>query len=316
MTLTISSLSNISSKMNGIATETTTSVKVASAASKLRNLITNSKILVCPGVYDGISARTALELAGTTASCLGMADLGVAQLHDMRTNAEMIANLDPFGPPLIADMDTGYGGPLMVSRAVQSYIQAGVAGFHIEDQILTKRCGHLKGKKVVELEEYLTRIRAANLTRERLQSDIVLIARTDALQQHGYDECIRRLKAARDLGADCGLLEGLTSKAMAKQVVQDLAPWPLVLNMVENGVGPVITVAEAEEMGFRVMLFSFACSIPAYLGIRTALENLKTRGVVGTPDGFGPRNLFEACGLGTAMAIDMDAGGIGFVNGT
>lgn len=263
-----------------------------------------------------------------------MADLGLAQLHDMRTNAEMIANLDPFGPPLIADMDTGYGGtlrrapseldawltyfmigPLMVSKSVQQYIQAGVAGFHIEDQIQNKRCGHLAGKKVVGREEYLTRIRAAKLTKDRLHSDIVLIARTDALQQHGYEECIARLKAARDIGADVGLLEGFTSKEQARQAVQDLAPWPLLLNMVENGATPVITTKEAEEMGFRIMIFSFASVAPAYMGIRSALERLKTEGVVGTPDGLGPRKLFEVCGLMDSMKVDTEAGGDGFVDG-
>jgi methylisocitrate lyase len=263
-----------------------------------------------------------------------MADLGLAQLHDMRTNAEMIANLDPFGPPLIADMDTGYGGtlrrapseldawltyfmigPLMVSKSVQQYIQAGVAGFHIEDQIQNKRCGHLAGKKVVGREEYLTRIRAAKLTKDRLHSDIVLIARTDALQQHGYEECIARLKAARDIGADVGLLEGFTSKEQARQAVQDLAPWPLLLNMVENGATPVITTKEAEEMGFRIMIFSFASLAPAYMGIRSTLERLKTEGVVGTPDGLGPRKLFEVCGLMDSMKVDTEAGGDGFVDG-
>jgi len=279
--------------------------------------------------------------AGTTASRLGMADLGLAQLHDMRTNAEMIANLDPFGPPLIADMDHGYGGefdrhqtyhrapinlkltsgtllekgPLMVSKSVQQYIQAGVAGFHIEDQVQNKRCGHLGGKKVVSLEEYMTRIRAAKLTKDRLHSDIVLIARTDALQQHGYEDCIRRLKAARDIGADVGLLEGFTSKEQASQAVQDLAPWPLLLNMVENGASPVITTKEAEEMGFRIMIFSFASLAPAYLGIRSALMHLKTEGIVGTPEGLGPRKLFEVCGLMESMKVDTEAGGDGFADG-
>lgn len=203
----------------------------------------------------------------------------------------------------------------MVSKSVQQYIQAGVAGFHIEDQIQNKRCGHLAGKKVVDLEEYLTRIRAAKLTKDRLRSDIVLIARTDALQQHGYDECIRRLKAARDLGADVGLLEGFTSKEMARQAVQDLAPWPLLLNMVENGAGPIITTKEAQEMGFRIMIFSFACFAPAYLGIKAALERLKNEGVVGIPDGLGPKKLFEVCGLMDSMKIDTEAGGSGFTNG-
>ena len=127
------------------------------ASTKLRQMIkTSPRIIVCPGVYDGLSARIALEVgfkamymtgAGTTASRLGAADLGLAQLHDMRTNAEMIANLQPDGPPLIADMDTGYGGPMVIARAVQQYHLAGVAGFRIEDQILQKRCGHLQERK-------------------------------------------------------------------------------------------------------------------------------------------------------------------------
>ncbi|KAJ5573354.1 uncharacterized protein N7459_007781 [Penicillium hispanicum] len=325
MTITITVEKDGYYEVNGMRHEPTVSLYVIPAASKLRRMLKDTKdLIVCPGVYDGLSARIAMEVgfkalymtgAGTTASRLGMADLGLAQLHDMRTNAEMIANLDPFGAPLIADMDTGYGGPLMVSKSVQQYIQAGVAGFHIEDQIQNKRCGHLAGKKVVSLEEYITRVRAAKLTKDRLHSDIVLIARTDALQQHGYEECIRRLKAARDMGADVGLLEGFTSKEQARQAVQDLAPWPLLLNMVENGASPVITTKEAEDMGFRIMIFSFASLAPAYLGIRSALERLKTEGVVGTPEGLGPRKLFEVCGLMESMKVDSEAGGDGFVDG-
>lgn len=312
-------------EVNGARQEPTVSLHITAGASKLRRMLKETDdLIVCPGVYDGLSARVAMQVgfkamymtgAGTTASRLGMADLGLAQLYDMRTNAEMIANLDPFGPPLIADMDTGYGGPLMVSKSVQQYIQAGVAGFHIEDQIQNKRCGHLAGKKVVELEEYLTRIRAAKLTKDRLRSDIVLIARTDALQQHGYDDCIRRLKAARDLGADVGLLEGFTSKEQARQAVQDLAPWPLLLNMVEHGAGPVITTKEAKEMGFRIMIFSFASLAPAYLGIKSTFEKLKKDGITGIPDGLGPKKLFEVCGLMDSVKIDTESGGSGFTNG-
>ena len=206
----------------------------------------------------------------------------------------------------------GGTGPLMVSQAVQQYITAGVAGFHIEDQIQNKRCGHLGGKKVVSQDEFLTRIRAAKSTKDRLHSDIVLIARTDALQQHGYEECIRRLRAARDLGADVGLLEGFTSKGQAQQAVDDLRPWPLLLNMVENGAGPVITTKEAQDMGFRIMVFSFASLAPAYLGIKGALERLKKEGIVGTPAGLGPRQLFEVCGLGESMQFDMHAGGVDY----
>ncbi|CAI7629784.1 unnamed protein product [Penicillium pancosmium] len=325
MTITITVEKDGYYEVNGNRQEPTVNLYIIPAASKLHRMLKDTKdLIVCPGVYDGLSARIAMDLgfkglymtgAGTTASRLGMADLGLAQLHDMKTNAEMIANLDPFGPPLIADMDTGYGGPLVVSKSVQEYIQAGVAGFHIEDQIQNKRCGHLAGKKVVSLEEYITRIRAAKMTKDRLHSDIVLIARTDALQQHGYEECIRRLKAARDIGADVGLLEGFTSKEQARQAVQDLAPWPLLLNMVENGATPLITTKEAEEMGFRIMIFSFASITPAYIGIRSALTRLMTEGVVGIPEGLGPRKIFEVCGLMDAMKIDTEAGGDGFAEG-
>ncbi|KAJ5547532.1 hypothetical protein N7513_004766 [Penicillium frequentans] len=325
MTITITVEKDGYYEVNGMRQEPSVSLYVIPAASKLRRMLKDTKeMIVCPGVYDGLSARIAMELgfkgmymtgAGTTASRLGMADLGLAQLHDMKTNAEMIANLDPFGAPLIADMDTGYGGPLMVAKSVQQYIQAGVAGFHIEDQISNKRCGHLAGKRVVGLEEYLTRIRAAKLTKDRLHSDIVLIARTDALQQHGYDECITRLKAAREIGADVGLLEGFTTKEQMKQAVQDLAPWPLLLNMVENGASPVVTTKEAEELGFRIMIFSFASIVPAYAEIRAAFLRLKTEGVVGTPEGLGPKKLFEVCGLMDAVKLDTEAGGDGFEDG-
>ncbi|KAI0834426.1 oxaloacetate Acetylhydrolase [Hypoxylon sp. FL0890] len=285
----------------------------ASGAKKLRKmLLETSELIVCPGVYDGLSARTAMELgfnamymtgAGTTASRIGQPDLAIAQLHEMRENAEMIANLDPFGPPLIADMDTGYGGepPRAFSSPNASYT------------VLTKRCGHLSGKKVVSHEEYISRIRAAHAARVRLQSDFVLIARTDALQTLGYDECISRLRAAREEGADVGLLEGFTSKAQAAQAVKDLAPWPLLLNSVENGKSPVITVDEARKMGFRIMIFSFATLAPAYVAIRETLARLKNEGIVGTPKHITPVKLFEVCGLQYSMAVDKNAGGTSFV---
>ena len=200
----------------------------------------------------------------------------------------------------------------MVANAVAQYIRAGVAGFHIEDQIQNKRCGHLKGKAVVEREDYYQRLRAARHSKDRLRSDIVLIARTDALQSRGYDECIARLRMARDLGADVGLLEGFTSKEQAAACVKELAPWPLLLNMVENGATPVITTEEAKAMGFRIMIFSFASLAPAYVGIKNAMEYLKLEGRVGTQADLTPKKIFEVCGLSESMVVDNEAGGKAF----
>jgi len=203
----------------------------------------------------------------------------------------------------------------MVDQSVKQYIRAGVAGFHIEDQVQQKRCGHLKGKKVVSREDFYVRVRAAKAAKDAMHSDIVLIARTDALQLHGYEECIERLKRARSLGADVGLLEGFTSKAMAAQAVQDLAGWPLLLNMVENGATPIITSSEAREMGFRIMIFSFASIAPAYLAIKATLQKLKDEGVVGTPKDLTPLKLFDMCGLEDSIIIDSDSGAASFKDG-
>ncbi|CAF9924105.1 MAG: hypothetical protein ALECFALPRED_002684 [Alectoria fallacina] len=297
-----------------------------SPATNLKRRLVNTKdLIVCPGVYDGFSARIALSVgfdalymtgAGTTASRLGQPDLGLAQLSDMRAHADMIANLDPAGTPLIADMDTGYGGPNTITLAVQQYIRANVAGFHIEDQVLTKRCGHLSGKKVVSADVYLSRIRAAKAAIDKAHSDIVLIARTDALQQLGYDECVARLHAARALGADVGLLEGFKDKEQAARAVKEFAPWPLLLNIVENGHSPLFTVDEAREMGFRIIIFSFAGLAPAYGAIKGAYDKLKREGVTGIQgSGITPKEIFDVCGLGECMRVDEEAGGEDFKGG-
>lgn len=278
--------------------------------------------MVCGGLYDGLSARIALEVgidamymtgAGTTTSRLGDANPGLAQLHDMRTNAGMIANLQSDGPALIADMDTGYGGPMVIARAVQQYHLAGVAGFHIEDQVLQKRCGHLQSKEVVDVETYIQRIKACKAAAKRLRSDIVIIARTDALQQRGYSECIERQRRARGEGADMGILEGMNTKEEARQAVLDLSPWLLCLNGVENGVSPVITVGEVQEMGYRTIKFSFAALAPAYTAIQKSLEDLKDYGVTGKR--VTPKTIFQVCGLSKEMAIDVAAGGTAFAKG-
>ena len=130
-------------------------------ATRLRKLISQPGVCIqAPGVYDGISARIAIEQkfpvmyqsgSMTTAARLGRADLAFASLNDFAQNGQMIANIDP-RVPLIADADVGFGSPPNISRMVQMYDSCGIAGFHIEDQIPNKRCGHLKGKEVVDME--------------------------------------------------------------------------------------------------------------------------------------------------------------------
>lgn len=222
----------------------------------------------------------------------------------------MIANIDQ-NVPLIADADTGYGGPIMVARTVEAYARSGVAGLHIEDQVQTKRCGHLKGKELVDLDVFSSRIRAAVAARKRIGSDIVIIARTDALQDLGYKEAIKRLRAVRDLGADVGFLEGMDSIEMFKKVVKDLAPWPLLLNMVEGGITPTVSAAEAQELGFRIIIHPLASIAPAYFAIRTGLQKLKRNGRMDHED-LTVQTFFNVMGLEESMAIDTAAGGKAF----
>lgn len=232
----------------------------------------------------------------------------------MRANAETLANLSPT-TPLIADADTGYGGPIMVARTTEAYSRSGVAGFHIEDQIQTKRCGHLGGKILVDKDTYITRIRAAVQARLRMGSDVVVIARTDALQKYGYEESLARLRAAREAGADVGFLEGITSREMARQVVKDLEGWPLVLNMVEHGATPSISAQEAKELGFKIILFPFASLGPALTAVRAGLEKLKREGLPGLTTEMTPQALFRVCGLDESIKVDADAGGGAFQEG-
>jgi 2-methylisocitrate lyase-like PEP mutase family enzyme len=226
----------------------------------------------------------------------------------MREHAEMIANLKP-SVPLVADADTGYGGPNMVARTIQQYHRSGIAGCHIEDQIQTKRCGHLGGKAVVDVETFSSRIAAAYQERRRLESDIVIIARTDALQTHGFDEAVRRLKAAVAAGADVGFLEGVTTAEEAREVCRQLAPTPMLLNMVEHGATPSWSAAEAQELGFKLIIYPFASIGPVYKAVKDVFSLIKKTGKTGLDESFTPKKLFTIVGLEEAVARDLEAGG-------
>lgn len=298
------------------------------AVETLRRMLEDpEKFIACPGVYDGFTARIALDEgvdclymtgAGTTMSRLGMADMGIATLNDMLANASMIANLDP-SVPLIADADTGFGGAIMVGRTVTQYIRAGIAGLHLEDQVVNKRCGHLKGKQVIDIKEYASRIRAACLARQQSGGDIVIIARTDALQGYGYEEALRRLRAAIDEGADVAFLEGVTSPDDARRICEDLAPTPCLFNNVPGGVSPNFGVQECREVGYKLAIFPCLALEIVYPAVRRAVQQLKSNGNVEAPkaDGsrYGPREMFQVCGMDDLMDFDVEAGGTSFQNG-
>ncbi|OQV02237.1 hypothetical protein CLAIMM_07471 [Cladophialophora immunda] len=291
------------------------------AASILRDMINDpEKIVVCPGVFDGYTARIALSIgfdalymtgAGTAASRIGAPDLGIINMTEMAANASMIAGLD-WSVPVIADADTGFGSSLSAARTAKTYIEGNVAALHIEDQAFVKRCGHLRNKELVSLETYLTRIRAASMAREASGRDLVIIARTDSLQSLGFDEAIRRLKAAHEAGADVAFFEGLVSKEQARAAVKALAPIPCLLNIVHGGVTPVISAEEAKEMGFKIVIWSILSLAEVYNSTRRAMKELRDTGIVTEREdkAGGIYDVFNVVGINECAEFDAAAGGV------
>jgi 2-methylisocitrate lyase-like PEP mutase family enzyme len=150
----------------------------------------------------------------------------------------------------------------------------------------------------VPLAEYLVRIRAAANARAALGSDIVIITRSDAGASLGVDEAIARCKAAVEAGADVAFVEGLHTEDEARRAVSALAPTPVLLNLATGGVTPNWTVAQAREMGFRVVIFPCAGMIPAALAMRAAYREIRGSGTdVQSCGGVGPKAFFEMVGL-------------------
>ncbi|KAF7419256.1 hypothetical protein PC9H_001843 [Pleurotus ostreatus] len=292
-------------------------------ATRLRQMLARPGIVVAPGICDGISARCALEAgfnclyqsgAATTASRMGQPDLAIATLNDFVGSAQMVCSLDPTCP-VIADADTGFGGPAMVARTVTQYARCGVAGLHIEDQVQTKRCGHLLGKQVVSREEFITRIRAAVIARDSIPggSDFVIIGRTDSAQVLGMEEAVERLKLAAAAGADVCFIEGVKSKDLLEKTVAALAPKPVLVNVISGGLTPPFTYKEAEEMGAKIIIFSLVSCVAMVHACRAAMQSLKKTGTdFVSAQGMDPKAFFKVMGLDPVIEMDAKAGGSAF----
>jgi carboxyvinyl-carboxyphosphonate phosphorylmutase len=259
-------------------------------------------IIVAPGAYDGISARLIerhgfkavyMTGAGTAASALGQADLGLTTLTEMATHAAHIASC--ISLPLIADADTGYGNPLNVIRTVREYERAGVAALHLEDQVFPKKCGHLAGKAVIPMKEFAEKIRAA--AENRTDPDFVIIARTDARAVNGIDDAIERGLRYREAGADVIFVEAPTSREEIERVAREIKA-PLLSNQVPGGKTPGLTVTELEKLGYKIVIFPVVSLMSATLAIEAALTKLKERGT-DWHEGpvLSPMDIFQRVGI-------------------
>ena len=229
----------------------------ATQAARLRALLQAPGMVIAPGAYDAITARTVAQAgfpavymtgAGTAAS-LGYPDFGLVTMTEMVANAARIARAVDI--PLIADADTGYGNELNVVRTVQEHERAGTAGIHIEDQVSPKKCGHLDDKEIIARDEFAAKIRAAIAARR--DPDFLVIARTDARAVAGFDEAVARANLALAAGADMAFFEApQTMEEVA--AVPRLVQGPCLLNVVRGGKTPEINLEEAGRMGYRMAI--------------------------------------------------------------
>lgn len=243
-----------------------------SKAARLRALLQTERPLVLPGAFNGISAQAAqaagaraiyISGAGVINATTGYPDIGLLSLAEVAQQMRYIAGA--VEAPALADADTGFGEGLLLWRAVEEFERAGVAGVHIEDQQMPKRCGHLEGKRLVSRQEFTQRIRAA--VRARSDQNFVICARTDARGVTGFADAVDRAKACLDAGADLIFPEALASEeefaAFAAAV-----KGPLLANMTEFGKTPLISAQRFGELGYAAVIFPMT-------GFRLALRVLR-----------------------------------------
>lgn len=257
---------------------------MSEVASRLRQMLGGSEMVVAPFIFDAFQARIA-QAAGFqavymtgfgTAASRGFPDVGLLTMAEMVQNVRYIANAIEI--PLICDADTGYGNPVNVYRTVREYEAAGAAALHIEDQVWPKRCGFLAGKQVIPMDEMVPKVRAA--CDARRSQDFVIIARTDALAVNGWDDVITRSRAYREAGADLIFVDGIKTLDDMKRYAEELGDMPLLYN------GQLLPIQEIQKFGFKLTIYS-ATLMAAYIRMRDAMQELKTTGSISKDAGWG-----------------------------
>ncbi len=246
-------------------------------AKLVRRHLTEKGQLIMPGVFDALSAKIAARAGfevifitgySLSATLLGEPDFGLLTQTEVVNAAQRICSV--VDTPVIVDADTGYGNAINVIRTVQDLIRAGAAGMFLEDQVWPKRCGHMKGKQVIPIDEQLKKLRAA--IEARSDHDFYIVARTDSRQALGLTEAITRGIAFKQAGADAVFVEAPESKEEMKEIARHV-PGPLVANMLERGVTPLMGPQELHELGFDLIVWPLA---PLYSVAKSLTEVYST----------------------------------------
>ena len=253
----------------------------SSKAAQFRELIAKACVAM-PGVPNAAIARQVEQVgfdavyisgAGIANATAGVPDIGLLTLTEVAQLAGYVANAVKI--PAIVDADTGFGGAENVARAIHELEAAGLAGCHIEDQQFPKRCGHLEGKALIDVEEMTGRIKAAVAARR--DPDFMIIARTDARAVENFDRTLDRAQRYREAGADAIFPEALNSVEEFRDFANEIA-LPLLANMTEFGKGPLLSYKELADFGYKMVIFPMSAFRVAMKASEELLRALKKSG--------------------------------------
>ena len=230
-------------------------------ARRLRDLIADTRITTAPGCYDALSAAL-IERAGFDCAYLsgasiaytrfGRPDIGLVSMSEVAETVSAIR--ERITIPLVVDADTGFGNAINTYRTVQLFERMGASAIQIEDQVMPKRCGHLRGKSLITAGEMAGKIDAA--CSARVHQETMIIARTDAVAVEGFDEALDRAQLYAEAGADLVFIEALrTREQMQLAIARVGSRVPLLVNMVEGGDTPMASASELEQLGFAIVIF-------------------------------------------------------------
>lgn len=251
-------------------------------AETIRRSLKEKGQLIMPGVYDALSAQIATKTGfevifisgySLAATILGEPDFGILTQTEMLSAAQRICSVTDL--PVIVDADTGYGNAINVIRTVDELIRIGAGGMFLEDQVWPKRCGHMKGKQVISLEEQVKKLQAAIDAKKN--RDFFIVARTDARQALGLDEAIMRGIAFKQTGADAVFIEAPETKEEMLEIAR-CVPGPLVANMLERGVTPLMEPKELHDLGFDLVVWPLAALYSVAKSLNEVYRTLRREG--------------------------------------
>ncbi len=278
-------------------------------ADYLRKLLSADPIVAAPGAPDPLTARLVEQAGfpaiymtgfGATAIRLGQPDIGLLTQTEMSDHARNMVRATSI--PVIADADTGYGGPSNIKRTVEEYIQAGVAALHLEDQVAPKRCGQLAGIKLMDAAESALRLKAAIAARE--DDSLVIIGRTDAMPALGAVEAIDRAKRYQDAGADLVFVDGIKKISEVEAVAREVTG-PKVVSIVDGNETTALKASDLEEMGFSVVFYAVTTLFAAARASAEALRLLKENGTpAGGPAAMTYADFSDVVGLSQHQDLD------------